>query len=248
MRGLIVLYCLPAVALLLNMFLPVGVSGFLLLLLCLPLCWFMKDRIGLGLILALAGLCVGMLVIFTGEETKKFFESPRLEQTTPAEAAGTDPKTFVFRFRDARVWPEYGIEYQYRTQGKNARTESLFIAPLTEQSWTPDKPVHAWAVSETLRGRSEWHDAINAGVRRDGSRALEHAVKKAESDHSLTAAENPLFLKWVNPDFDYQRQVRQLKAGLLYPAPGWIILWTFIWVFWRRPASPQDSETEAVGL
>ena len=239
-RGLVILYGMPTLGLILAKVLSPGPVMGTLLVLCLPVIFLMKERSGAGLVLSFSGLCLAGLTVFSLSYSRRLLDAPRLQNATTAEAVKAPDDVYVFRFQNVKVQSELKTEYRYRTQGKNSTTRYLYVAPVTEPDWSLDQPVRVWVVSRTYSGTYDWKNHWNSGLRLEPGRHSNNAVEKAQSQHGLISTENPLFLDWADPDRAYDEKINALRAGLIFPAPIWLFLWSVLWVGSRLKARKQS--------
>ncbi len=235
-RGTMVLYSLPALALLLHQMLPLGPSLGLTLLACLPVVFLMREHAGAGFLLSLSGLALAGLILMTIDENQAIADAPRLIDVTVKEAS-LAPQAGSYYFKDAIIWRDKLTEHRYRSKGKNGTTTYYYVAPLTDPGWSPEQPVRAWVVASSHISTKRWSQGKVSGVRwatpADPGTELRVALDKAQRIHDLTSAPEPLLIKMGDPDALSVARWNRMWSALPVPLVLWSLGWTVWWV-WRR--------------
>lgn len=232
LRGLLVLYGLPALALFLQTFLGLGPSMGLTLLACLPAAMLMRDYAGVGLALSLIGLVLAGMSCYSLDTSQRISRGVKLENITVAEAY-ENRQANVFYFKDAKIQQELRGKHQFKPRGKNRAKVTYYVAPLTDSDWTPEDPVQAWVVSASYESTKRWKLDFQSGIRWQSSpnNVREHAaIGDSEEKHGLTLSTEPLLIKWDDPEKLYQESLSRLKFAFTLPFWLWVVGLSIHWV------------------
>jgi hypothetical protein len=159
----------------------------------------LDDRRGSSSVAAFGGLLIvvtASILSLARVETRLW---PKHATGLTLEQAHEDPWPTSFTFAGGRPRPELiGRAAVFGRYGSTV--DNVSVVPVVEESWTPQDPIHVWAVArrDTFAERSRlWREPIRSGVRVAGFYASDYqsAVSNAHTSYSLRVAPDPLFIQ-----------------------------------------------------
>lgn len=240
-RGLIILYGLPAIAIALTTYVSSNVTGIAIILLCVPAVAIMRDYVVIGMVLAFLGTGLAAVVNISVYEAARISNGPHLKNMTVHEAALVED-AIVFEFTEAEIQQDY----THYCESTGTDVPSYTVAPLTDPDWNPQRPVSAWVVAKNPEGLKEWKTMHQAGLRVDTDREvlseIRRAIKEAEEPRGLSSIQSPLLVQWSDPQKVAKEAIEQIKPALIIPFPIWFIGLSLYWMLRVSREEPEDPE------
>lgn len=141
-----------------------------------------------------------------------------------------DPGQGSFRFVNANVRHDHAYRWEHRRRDERRGGTTLnyyAVAPIVDAGWTPERPVHAWAVCDGNDAR----DGVCAGWERPNAEAVvafpmvesyfRDAARSAADRHGLNVDQDARLLVWV-PDAR-QEISRRARMVLLSVYGLWLL-------------------------
>ena len=143
------------------------------------------------------------------------------------------PYAAQFHFTDARVATEFATSSRPPRPDGAAQRGAWRVAPIVAGTWTPSKPVQAWAIAKVsgygpldFRTPRNWQQSYRAGVRYVATAfsPAQTALARALDRFDLTAAPRAPLLYWVEEPQSVIADERTFLAWVMFAGVAtWLV-------------------------
>lgn len=176
---------------------------------------------------ALIAFAGGLIVGLELEDYAALRRSDVVRVASPAQAMGED-RSFVFRRAVVRSDLQAELKDETSRRGSQPGTSAWFYAaPLTDEGWSSDEPVPAWA-SRYKPCIAEWAKGCGAGVPLPALHLEEYreVVAVAEREHGLQSVPGaPLLACVESPEAALAAQLAAARFAVVFCNAAWLCGW-----------------------